>query len=131
MSFETTRPNPTQWIGYSFGRALSRAVARMRDWVAHDLTGRNRVIRHLLRNLNPFVPIFVAFVVLLPAEMWLRGATILLGVLLALFYSATLANQNRAKRLHQHGLPADLEDAQRRARQIAGQDAYLAAHRPS
>ncbi|WP_068279549.1 DUF5313 family protein [Aldersonia kunmingensis] len=128
MSFGTTRPTPWQWIGYAFGRSLP---ATMRAWVARDLTGRNRVVRHLLRSLAPFVPIFVAFVVLLPGALWLRGATMLLGVLLALFYSAAYMNQNRAKRLYQHGLPADLEDDQRRARHVAERDAYLAAHRPA
>ncbi|MCX5043182.1 DUF5313 domain-containing protein [Aldersonia sp. NBC_00410] len=126
MVFGTTRPNPAQWIGYAFGRALP---ASMRDWVANDLTGRNRVLRHLLRSLAPFLPIFAAFVVLLPGALWLRGATVLLGVLLALFYSAAYMNQNRAKRLQQHGLPADLENEARRARHTAERAAYLATHR--
>ncbi|MBD0324068.1 MAG: DUF5313 family protein [Aldersonia sp.] len=126
MSYGKTRPNPLQWIGYAFGRTLP---VGMRDWVARDLTGRNRFARHLIRGMVPFVPISALFVILLPGSLWLRFATVLLGVLLALFYSAAYMNQNREKRLRQHGLPADLADPELEARRAAERDAYLARHR--
>ncbi|HEY5857864.1 MAG TPA: DUF5313 family protein [Aldersonia sp.] len=119
------RPNPIQWLGYAVGRTLPPSC---QEWVRHDLTGRYAVPRHVLRSLVPFVPIFIAFVVLLPGPIWLRVSTVLLGVFLAVFYSVAYMNQNRAKRLAQHGLPSDLVSPEVRARREADREAYRAIH---
>jgi len=119
------RPNPVQWLGYSIGRSLPPSCE---DWVRNDLTGRFAAPRHVLRSLVPFVPIFIAFLVFLPGPFWLRGSTMLLGVFLAVFYSVAYMNQNRTKRLVQHGLPIDLVNPAARARREAERDAYLAMH---
>lgn len=70
----------------------------MTEFASVDLWDSPRDRYRSMDGLTLFVWIFVAFVVLLPGEMLLRGATMLLGVVLALSYSAANMNQNRAKR---------------------------------
>lgn len=107
-----TRPGPLQWIGYSVGRTLPLT---MQEWVRNDLIGDWAVPRHLIRSMIPFLPIFVAFL-LFPGELWLRGAMILLAVLLALFYAAAYMEPNRRRRLAAHGLSPDLQNPKKAAR---------------
>ncbi|SIR99744.1 DUF5313 family protein [Williamsia sterculiae] len=99
------RPTPVQWVLYCFGRPLP---VDLRDWVRNDLTGPHALSRHLIRGMVPFVPIFVIFL-LLPGAIWLRLAMTALGLILALIYSAAYMVQNRARRLHQHGLDPAIE----------------------
>ena len=80
----TTRPNALQYIAYSFGHRLPDSLC---DWVRNDLTGDLAVPRHLFRSMIPFLPIFAGIYLLLPGSSALRGATVLLPVLLALVYS--------------------------------------------
>ncbi|MBB3038192.1 DUF5313 family protein [Hoyosella altamirensis] len=103
------RPGPLQWIGYSFGRTLPPS---MHEWVRNDLTGDHAVPRHLIRGMVPFLPLFGAGF-LLPGPLALRGGVVLLGVLLALFYSAAYMEPNRKRRLERHGLPADLQNGRK------------------
>ncbi|WP_067803005.1 DUF5313 family protein [Nocardia beijingensis] len=125
MTHERRRPGPIQWIGYAFGRRLPDS---MREWVRDDLTGRFAATRHVLRGIVPFTPLFAAFL-LFPGELWLRGAMVLLALLLALFYTVAFMPMNRAHRLAKHGLPADLENP-RRARLRAVERARYAAQHP-
>ena len=119
-----TRPGPLQWIGYSFGRTLPPS---MQAWVREDLIGDRAVPRHLLRSMVPFLPIFAAFL-LFPGELWLRGAMILLAVLLALFYAAAYMEPNRRRRLKAHGLSPDLQNPKKVARDEAERRAYERWH---
>ncbi|MFP3671056.1 DUF5313 family protein, partial [Priestia sp. SIMBA_032] len=80
-----------QWIAYSWGRKLPD---ELQDWVRHDLTGRWRVPRHLLRGMIPFLPVFALFL-LFPGPIYLRLAMILLGLILALFYCSAYMQMNR------------------------------------
>ncbi|WP_315772121.1 DUF5313 family protein [Rhodococcoides kroppenstedtii] len=107
------RPNPVQWLGYSVGRTLP---PELQGWVRNDLIGDAAVPRHLLRSMVPFLPIFLAFL-LFPGELWLRGAMILLAVLLALFYSLAYMEPNRRRRLAAHGLSPDLQNPKKVARE--------------
>ncbi|WP_067710780.1 DUF5313 family protein [Nocardia yamanashiensis] len=118
------RPNPIQWIGYAFGRKLPD---QLQDWVRNDLTGAWAVPRHIVRGLVPMLPIFALFL-LLPGELWLRLAVILLGVLLAVFYIVAYMPMNRAHRLVRHGLPEDLENPHRASRRAAERAAYEARY---
>jgi hypothetical protein len=119
-----TRPTPLQWIGYTAGRPLP---ASMQDWVRNDLTGSWRVPRHLVRGMIPFVPIFVVFM-FFPGPLYLRLMMVLLGLLLALFYSAAYMAQNRSRRLEQHGLPGDLENPKQVRREADDRAAYERIH---
>ncbi|BAH50241.1 DUF5313 family protein [Rhodococcus opacus] len=119
-----TRPGPIQWVGYSFGRTLPDS---MREWVKNDLIGDWAVPRHLVRSMVPFLPVFAAFF-LFPGPVWLRGAMVLLGVFLALFYSVAYMAQNRSRRLERHGLPPDLENPKVRRRHDEERAAYDRVH---
>lgn len=121
----SARPGPLQWIGYSFGRTLPPS---MREWVRNDLTGDRAVPRHLIRSMVPFVPLFAAGF-LLPGPIALRGAVVLLGVLLALFYSAAYMEPNRKRRLERHGLPTDLQNPRQQARFSAEKARYERIYR--
>ncbi|NMM90477.1 hypothetical protein B2J88_40135 [Rhodococcus sp. SRB_17] len=122
----TAAPNPIQWLGYSFGRKLPDS---MREWVRNDLVGDWAVPRHLVRSMVPFLPVFVIFM-LFPGPWALRASMVLLGVLLALFYSVSYMAQNRSRRLERHGLPADLENPKKISRQDAEKAAYEKLHGP-
>ncbi|WP_149362075.1 DUF5313 family protein [Lolliginicoccus suaedae] len=124
MTSTATRPSPLQWISYSFGRTLPPS---MQDWVRNDLTGDRAVPRHLVRSMVPYLPIF-ALGFLLPGPFVLRGAVVLLGVLLALFYSAAYMEPNRARRLERHGLPRDLQNPKVLERQARERQRYNEAH---
>ncbi|TQF69107.1 hypothetical protein FK531_10070 [Rhodococcus spelaei] len=120
-----TRPNPLQWVAYACGAKLPDS---MHAWVLRDLTGDHFLIRHLIRAMVPFLPLFAVFM-LFPGPLWLRGSMVLLGVLLALFYSVVYMDQNRARRLQKNGLPQDLENPRRRAAREAQENAYDRAWR--
>ncbi|MBF6168082.1 DUF5313 family protein [Streptomyces gardneri] len=124
MTRERRRPGPIQWIGYALGRRLPDS---MREWVRDDLTGRFAAARHVLRGMVPFTPLFAALL-LFPGELWLRGAMVLLALLLALFYTVAFMPMNRAHRLAKHGLPADLENARRAQRRARERARYAAQH---
>ncbi|PXW29929.1 UNVERIFIED_CONTAM: hypothetical protein DES50_10936 [Williamsia faeni] len=121
---QRARPNPWQWITYSWGRKLPD---ELQDWVRHDLTGRWRVPRHLLRGMIPFFPVFAVFL-LFPGPIYLRLAMILLGLILALFYCGAYMQPNREHRLELHGLPADLESPERVRKHDANRAAYEKIH---
>lgn len=104
------RPTVMQWIGYSFGRRLPD---ELRDWVEFDLTGRNAYIRHLVRGMVPFLPIFAVFM-MVPGPWWLRAQMVALGLVLGLIYCAAYMKQNRAHRLEKHGLDPDLKPERQR-----------------
>ena len=119
------RPNPLQWIAYSFGAKLPSS---MNDWVREDLTGDSYVVRHLIRAQVPFVPLYALFL-FFPGPLWLRASMVLLGVSLALFYSVVYIHQNRARRLQKNGLPIELDNERRRAARLAKDDSYDRAWR--
>ncbi|MEH3153800.1 MAG: DUF5313 family protein [Gordonia paraffinivorans] len=119
------RPSSLQWIGYAFGRRLPEDL---RDWVRDDLTGRNAYVRHLVRGMVPFVPIFVIFM-LFPGPWWLRAQMVALGLVLGLIYSAAYMKQNRAHRLEKHGLDPDLKPARQQAEDDRARSEYERLYR--
>ncbi|WP_330183486.1 DUF5313 domain-containing protein [Nocardia sp. NBC_01503] len=106
MTIQRRRPTFPEWLGYTVGRPMPDDL---RDWVLHDLTGKHAYTRHLIRGMVPFLPIFAAFALFFPGPAWIRATMILLSLILALFYCAAYMAPNRAHRLTQHGLPADLD----------------------
>lgn len=119
-----SRPNALQWLGYSVGRKLPDT---MQEWVRNDLIGDWAVSRHLIRSMVPFLPVFAVFM-LFPGPWALRASMVLLGVLLALFYSVSYMAQNRARRLERHGLPPTLENPKKVSRQDAERAEYEKIH---
>lgn len=97
----SARPNPIQWIAYSYGATLPESK---HEWVRHDLTGRTATIRHLIRAQFCFTPLYLAMYFMFDGAVWISLLMVLLAVLLALIFSAAYMNQNRVLRLQKHGL---------------------------
>ncbi|MGX1809107.1 DUF5313 family protein [Nocardia sp. NPDC055321] len=106
MTRQRRRPTFAEWLGYTVGRSMP---GDLRDWVLRDLTGKHAYTRHLVRGMTPFLPVFAVLLFAFPGALWLRLAMTLLALILALFYCAAYMAPNRAHRLAQHGLPADLD----------------------
>ena len=119
-----TRPTVWQWIGYAFGRTLDDDL---RDWVRRDLLGRNFYIRHLVRGMVPFLPIFAVFM-MFPGPWWLRAQMVALAAVLGLIYCAAYMDQNRRHRLGKHGIDPDLLPESRRRQAVADRAAYEAIY---
>ncbi|GEE01734.1 hypothetical protein nbrc107696_21800 [Gordonia spumicola] len=97
----SARPNPLQWIAYAYGAKLPEA---QHDWVRNDLTGRFATPRHLIRTQFCFSPIYLAFYFGFDGEWWIRALMVLLAATLAFVFSVSYKDQNRVRRLQQHGL---------------------------
>ena len=93
------RPDPVRWLWYIFGGRLS---PRYREWVLRDNTARTRWLRQAVRGTVQIVPLAVLMLVVMPFS-WLTGASILLGLLLGLWYSMAYINQSAERRLVKHG----------------------------
>jgi hypothetical protein len=93
------RPDPVGWLWYTFGGRLG---PRHREWVLHDTTTRTRWLRQAVRGTVQVVPLALVLLVVLPFS-WLTGASIVLGLLLALWYSLAYINQTGERRLVKHG----------------------------
>jgi hypothetical protein len=99
-------PGPLRWLGFAFGFRLPDASVH---WVRHELTDAGWRWRTVVRHLVVIIPVCAILVVLLaiflPAPLWvsvMMVALILSGsVLTVAFY----ADDIRAARLRQHGLP--------------------------
>ncbi|NYH78264.1 hypothetical protein FHR84_001586 [Actinopolyspora biskrensis] len=95
------RPNALQWVWYTFGGKLP---AHLSEWVLHDVTCRTWVLRHILRALTQLAPFCVA-VLLLPGPLQIRVSSMLLGLLVGLFYSMSAMVETNEHRLIKHGYP--------------------------
>jgi hypothetical protein len=121
----SNRPGPLRYIGYTFGRKLPDS---MREWVRNDLTGEAALPRHLFRSMVPFIPVFAAALLLPPGPLVLRGACVLLALILALIYSFAFMDMNRRRRLTQHGFSGDLETARQARRRNRSRAEYERLH---
>ena len=97
----TQRPNPLQWLRYTFG---GRLPPRLNAWVRHDLTDADWRLRELLRVCVQITAPVVA-IMFLPGPLEIRALTAALVVCGALFVSAAYGEELRDRRLRQHGLP--------------------------
>ena len=93
------RPDPAHWIWYTFGGRLGPLYC---GWVLRDTTVRTRWLRQAVRGTVQVVPLALLMLVVLPLS-WLTGACILLGLLLALWYSLAYINLTADRRLVRHG----------------------------
>lgn len=100
------RPDPLHYLAWVYTGSLPD---RNREWVRRTLTRRTWALRHLLRGQLAVLPVY-ALLMLLPGPLALRGATVLLGALLAVFYNAAYMRPNRARRLEKNGLDPELEN---------------------
>ncbi|GAB3134201.1 hypothetical protein GCM10027289_25630 [Tsukamurella serpentis] len=121
------RPDPLHYIAWVY---TGKLPDRNREWVRHNLTRRSWMIRHLLRGQIAVLPVY-ALLMLLPGPLWVRGATVLLGVLLAVFYNAAYMRPNRSRRLERNGLDPALEHPGVAERRAATRVAYESAYGPT
>ncbi|CAM4063961.1 hypothetical protein GCM10009551_067640 [Nocardiopsis tropica] len=118
------RPDPLHYLAWVYTGTLPE---RNRAWVRHTLTCRTWVARHLVRGQLAMLPVY-GLLLLLPGPLGLRGATVLLGVLLNAFYNAAYMRPNRARRLEKNGLDPALENPETVERRAATRLAYETAH---
>lgn len=94
------RPRPLQWLRYAFGLRLP---AELREWVRHDLTDADWRLREVTRVLvQCFIPAVI--LLLLPGPWTIRGLTVGLLVIGAVFITAAHGEDLRDRRLRQHDL---------------------------
>jgi Family of unknown function (DUF5313) len=99
-------PVPLGWLRFAFG---FRMPAKNVHWVRHELTDAGwrwrTVVRHLVAILPVCAVVVVVLEVFLPTPAWvsvMMVALILSGSVLSV---AAYADDIRAARLRQHGLP--------------------------
>jgi hypothetical protein len=94
-----SHPGPVRWLWYTFGGRLGPLYC---GWVLRDTTARTRWLRQAVRGTVQVVPAALLMLVVLPSG-WLTWASIVLGLLLALWYSLAYINQTAERRLVKHG----------------------------
>jgi hypothetical protein len=99
-------PGPLGWLRFAFGFRLPPENVH---WVRHELTDAGWRWRTVLRHLVVILPVCVVLVVVLevflPAAPWVSGAMVALILCGSVLSVATYADDIRAARLRQHGLP--------------------------
>lgn len=122
-------PDPARWLWYTFGGRLG---AGYRAWVLRDTTTRTRWLRQIVRGAVQVVPAALLILAVMPSGL-LTWASIILGLLLALWYSVAYIDQTAERRLVKHGYaPGTLEMAlrERYARENEDQIVrYMATYR--
>jgi hypothetical protein len=109
------RPHPVLWLYYQYGGTLP---AVYREWVLHDTTCRTWLLRVVLRGLFQLAPAMTVLIIILRG--WLGGpwplvlGSILLGVLVYLRFTLTLAADSVDSRLTRYGYPAGHGSTMRR-----------------
>jgi len=99
-------PDPARWLWYIFGGTLG---PRYHGWVLRDNTSRTRWLRQAMRGVVQIVPLATVMLAAMPSG-WLTWASIVLGLLLGLWYSIAYINQTAERRLVKHGYePGTLE----------------------
>lgn len=112
------RPGPLQLLRYSLGGRLD---ARHKSWVLHDVTCRTWLLRHVARTFLIVVPLFVAYMALMPTSLGIRlltGLTFSGGLFMFSFVNALIDTDRRAVRAgYGVGLPAQIRGQQAAERQ--------------
>jgi len=99
-------PGPIGWLRFAFGfRMPPQAV----HWVRHELTDAGWRWRALGRHLAVILPVCGVLVAVLaaflPAPVWVSVMMVVLILSGSVLTVATYADDIRAARLRQHGLP--------------------------
>ena len=117
----TARPNPTQYIAYSYGRRLPDS---MREWVANDLAGPGAVRRHMIRMAIPPLIVLAPFW-LLPASLYVHLEMTAPIYIWAILMALALNKVWRRHRLAQHNLDPNLVDVIKRERNAQMHEDYI------
>ncbi|WP_020496536.1 DUF5313 family protein [Sciscionella marina] len=99
------RPNPAQWIWHAIG---GRLPMRYKEWALHDATCRTWWLRYLAGVLlRVSVPALILFFVLASfgGPLWLAFLSVLLGLIVSIYYGLTYAPDSIDSRLVRYGYP--------------------------
>ena len=124
MSNHSERPNPLQYVAYSYGKILP---ASMHDWVRNDLAGKGARRRTLVRVAIPAL-LIIAPLWLIPTTTYMHLAMSALLFLPFLYFAHALDKIWRAHRLRQHGLDPGLVDELTRRRDAHIHEKYRKRH---
>jgi hypothetical protein len=94
-AFPIARPDPVRWLWYIFGGTLGPALLRLG-------VARQHFSHTLVRGWVQIVPPAAVMLTVMPSG-WLTWASIVLGLLLGLWYSVAYINQTAERRLVKHG----------------------------
>lgn len=120
MATAHAKPNPLQYLAYSYGRTLP---ASMQAWVANDLAGKGAVRRHMIRWAIPPLVVLAPFW-LLPASLYVHTEMTVPLYTWALLVSLALNKVWRRHRLAQHGLDSNLVDVLNNEKQARMHEDY-------
>lgn len=120
MSTRPERPGPLRWLWYALGGGLP---PRYRDWVLHDVTVRSWPFRQMARSLVQILPFAVVLLLVVPGELWVRGAAVLGGTLVGMVYAASFVQQTTEQRAMKAGWPAGYAQAVRDERDAPAREA--------
>ena len=99
-------PGPLGWLRFAFGFRLPEKNIH---WVRHELTDAGWRWRTVVRHLVVIIPVCAVLVlvlaVFLPAPVWVSVMMVVLILLGSVSTVALYADDIRAARLRQHGLP--------------------------
>lgn len=118
------RPDPLHLLWYSVGGSLP---PRNSAWVLHDVTCRTWLLRHFARTMLIIVPLFLAYMALMPASFSIRlltGLTFAGGAFMFSLVNTLVDTDRRAVRAgYDPGVPARIRSQQAvdRQRLAAGQ----------
>lgn len=127
MSNGPSKPNPLQYVLYSYG--LTVLPPSMREWVANDLAGHRASLRTVVRFAIP------CFLILVP--FWFIDTSILNRMTMTLpifipfvYFSIALNKIYRRARLRHHGLDPDLVDVIAREKEADLHSDYIKKYGP-
>lgn len=99
-------PGPLGWLRFAYGFRLPPANVH---WVRHELTDAGWRTRTVIRHLAVIVPVCVILVlvlaIFLPTPLWVSVMMVILILSGSVLTVALYADDLRAARLRQHGLP--------------------------
>ena len=106
MSRQAGDPGPLGWLRFAYG---FRMPDKNLHWVRHELTDVGWRWRTVLRHLAVILPACAVLAVLLeeflPAPVWVSVVMVILILSGSVSTVAAYADDVRAARLRQHGLP--------------------------
>lgn len=127
MSNGRSKPNPVQYVLYSYGKKV--LPPSMHEWVANDLVGPRAALRTVVRFAIPCILILIPF--------WFFPTTILVKATMTLpifipfvYFSIVLNKIYRRGRLRHHGLDPDMIDNAQRLKEAELHRDYLEKYGP-
>jgi len=114
------RPNPLQWLWYSYGGSLP---ARLNDWVLHDCTCGTWVLRQFVRSIVQLA-LPIAIVMMFPGSVGMKlfviGAAGLPAILFQMGYIVPAMEHRMLKAGFEPGIAEKIRSERSQSAQIEG-----------